>query len=139
MTGWAEITKDVRKRLSLTQAELAEKLGVCYASVNRWEQGHHEPTMKERRKLAKICRELGMYGLNDDDRDDNRDEEIMRFIHTLMDNIPWSKLNDERIHVWDMKNDKEYGNLKEYISVKMKELFGAIMKWGGRKRKNEFR
>lgn len=132
---WAKITKDVRERLSLTQTELAKKLGVCYASVNRWEQGHHEPTMKERRKLAEICRELGMYNLNDEDKDDDdRDEEIMRFIHTLMDNIPWNKLNDERIHIWDMKNDKDCGTLKEYINERMKTLFGVIVKYGEEKK-----
>ena len=134
ITAWAKITKDVRERLSLTQTELAEKLGVCYASVNRWEQGHHEPTMKGRRKLAKICRELGMYGLNDDDRDDNRDEEIMRFIHTLMDSIPTRKLNDERIHVWDMKNDKDCGTLKEYIGERMMALFGVTVEYGEEKK-----
>lgn len=41
----------------LTQEELAELIDVSFASVNRWEQGHFEPTMKVKRKIAKICKE----------------------------------------------------------------------------------
>ncbi len=57
---WPKIIKTIRDRLFITQAELAEKIDVSFASVNRWEQGHHEPTMKAKRKLAEICRELGI-------------------------------------------------------------------------------
>ena len=38
----------------LTQTEFAEKLGVSFGSVNRWENGKHEPTMKVKRKLMKL-------------------------------------------------------------------------------------
>lgn len=44
--------KLLRKKTLLTQAELADKLGVAFISVNRWENGHCEPTMKVKRKLA---------------------------------------------------------------------------------------
>lgn len=57
---WPKIIKTIRDRLFITQAELAERIDVSFASVNRWEQGHHEPTMKAKRKLAEICRELGI-------------------------------------------------------------------------------
>lgn len=57
---WPKIIKTIRDRLFITQAELAEKIDVSFASVNRWEQGHHEPTMKAKRKIADICRELGI-------------------------------------------------------------------------------
>lgn len=57
---WPKIIKIIRDRLFITQAELAEKIDVSFASVNRWEQGHHEPTMKAKRKLAEICRDLGI-------------------------------------------------------------------------------
>ena len=55
--NWTNIIKHIRGKLFLTQAELAEKINVSFASVNRWEQGHHEPTMKAKRKLAELCRE----------------------------------------------------------------------------------
>ncbi len=58
--NWPKIIKSIRDKLFITQAELAEKINVSFASVNRWEQGHHEPTMKAKRKLAEICRELNI-------------------------------------------------------------------------------
>ena len=58
--NWPKIIKTIRDKLFLTQAELANKIEVSFASVNRWEQGHHEPTIKAKRKLAQICREVGI-------------------------------------------------------------------------------
>lgn len=73
-----------------------------------------------------MCKELGI--------DDSRDEEIMRFIYILMNNIPDRILNDKRLTIYDLKTRKDYGNLKEYISVKMKALFGVIVGWGEEKK-----
>ena len=33
----------IRQNLSLSQEELAEKLGVSFATVNRWENSHSSP------------------------------------------------------------------------------------------------
>ena len=52
----------LRKKMLLTQAELAETLGVSFATVNRWENGEHEPTMKMKRKLAPLFRKNGIRG-----------------------------------------------------------------------------
>ncbi len=58
--NWPNIIKNIRDKLFITQTELANMIGVSFASVNRWEQGHHEPTMKAKRKLAEICRNNGI-------------------------------------------------------------------------------
>lgn len=49
--------KTLRKRMLVTQSELADILGVSFASVNRWENNEHEPTMKIKRKLANLFKE----------------------------------------------------------------------------------
>ncbi|MDY6064430.1 MAG: helix-turn-helix transcriptional regulator [Candidatus Enterosoma sp.] len=46
----------LRNKLILTQEEFAKLLGVSFASVNRWERGHHEPTTKAKRKIVELCR-----------------------------------------------------------------------------------
>ena len=52
---YSKLIKELRGKLILSQTELAELLGVSFASVNRWEQGHHEPTIKSKRKLVALC------------------------------------------------------------------------------------
>ncbi|MBO6285726.1 MAG: helix-turn-helix transcriptional regulator [Bacilli bacterium] len=57
---YARLIKQIRNDLLLTQTEMAEKLGVAFATVNRWENGHNEPSMKIKRKLRDICRRNGI-------------------------------------------------------------------------------
>ncbi|MCI2110725.1 MAG: helix-turn-helix domain-containing protein [Bacilli bacterium] len=47
--------KELRMKLLITQTETADMLGVSFATVNRWENGHNEPTMKQKRAIRKIC------------------------------------------------------------------------------------
>ena len=47
----------IREKLKLTQEEFAEKIGVAFCTVNRWERGHSRPSqlaLKEITKLLKI-------------------------------------------------------------------------------------
>lgn len=53
---YSKLIKELREKLILSQAELAELLGVSFASVNRWEMGHHEPTIKSKRKIVALCK-----------------------------------------------------------------------------------
>lgn len=118
MEDWAKIVKTVRKKEKLTQKEFAKKMGVSCVAVSHWEQGNFKPRMKQRRKLAEICKELKI--------DKGRDEEIIEFIGTLIGSIPTRKLNDERLHII-CGNGKDCGNLKEYICERMKSLFGVTV------------
>jgi transcriptional regulator with XRE-family HTH domain len=57
---YAEKIKRLREILLITQQELADLLCVSVVTVNRWENNKFEPTMKERRKLAKLFKENGI-------------------------------------------------------------------------------
>ena len=48
--------RDYRKRSNLTQAELAEKMGVHENTIRRWEAGDFEPRSND---LLKLCEILG--------------------------------------------------------------------------------
>ena len=48
--------KRLREKLILSQTEMAELLGVSFASINRWETGKHEPTIKAKRKIMALCK-----------------------------------------------------------------------------------
>lgn len=51
----SDIIKDIRSRLGLSQTELAEKLGVSFATVNRWEKGHCKPSRIALSAIKRMC------------------------------------------------------------------------------------
>jgi DNA-binding XRE family transcriptional regulator len=48
---YSEAIKKLRRKMIITQTELAQLLNVSYGTVNRWESGKYEPTIKIKRKL----------------------------------------------------------------------------------------
>lgn len=47
----------LRNKLVMSQMEFADYLGVSFASVNRWEQGHFKPITKVKRRIIELCKE----------------------------------------------------------------------------------
>ena len=54
---YRRIVKELRTKLIMTQEEFATLVGVSFASINRWETGKHEPTIKVKRKIVALCKE----------------------------------------------------------------------------------
>lgn len=58
MVGWPmkydQKIKQLREKMIVTQAELAQLLSVSIVTVNRWENGKFEPTIKLKRKLQQL-------------------------------------------------------------------------------------
>ena len=50
----------IRASLELTQEQLAERLGVSFASVNRWEGGNTRPQKAKREAIALLAAEAGV-------------------------------------------------------------------------------
>jgi type I restriction enzyme M protein len=50
----------IRLKLDLTQEELADKLGVSFATVNRWEQGHRLPQKAYLVKIIALANKCGV-------------------------------------------------------------------------------
>ena len=55
-----KLVKHIRDYLGLSQADFAEKLGVNFATVNRWENGRAVPTKLAQAKLYDYCKEHGV-------------------------------------------------------------------------------
>lgn len=55
-----KLIKHIRDYLGLSQADFAEKLGVNFATVNRWENGRAIPTKLAQAKLYDYCKEQGI-------------------------------------------------------------------------------
>jgi len=52
--------KELRAALLLSQAEFAKKMGVSFATVNRWENGRFAPSYKAKRKLRALLKKHGI-------------------------------------------------------------------------------
>lgn len=50
----------LRAKLNISQTELAAILGVSFTSVNRWEKGHHQPTVIAKEKLKQLFKDNGI-------------------------------------------------------------------------------
>ena len=51
--------KKLRDKLIISQEELVKMLEVSFATINRWGNGHTEPTIKAKRKLFELCKQNG--------------------------------------------------------------------------------
>ncbi len=65
--NYSNAIKTLRKELKLSQMEMAEELEVSFATINRWENGHHEPTIKAKRKLDSLLKKHNIQLTVDED------------------------------------------------------------------------
>lgn len=52
---FSSIVKQVRFQLELSQKQLAEALSVSYATINRWENNHVEPSKLAKKTFFDFC------------------------------------------------------------------------------------
>ena len=55
-----DMIKEIRSELGLSQCELGQKLGVCFATINRWEKGRCEPSAIAVAAIKSLCKENGI-------------------------------------------------------------------------------
>lgn len=55
----AELVRELRLRLGLTQEEFAAKLGVTFPTVNRWENRRAKPSRMAMKLLEGLLRQMG--------------------------------------------------------------------------------
>jgi len=54
MENMAEMIKDLRSKLGLTQEQFAAKVGVTFSTVNRWENGRGTPSPLATRRIEEL-------------------------------------------------------------------------------------
>ena len=59
---WGELVRTARNRLGLTQEQIAARLGVTFASVNRWENGRVTPSRLALRQIENLVRSMAAEG-----------------------------------------------------------------------------
>lgn len=61
-TEFGPLIRELRQRLGATQEQLAAKLGVTFASVNRWENGHSNPSPLAQKQIQTLLKDMGRDG-----------------------------------------------------------------------------
>src|SRR5579863_10685852 len=61
----AATLRTIRAKLNLTQEQLAERLGVSFATVNRWEGGSNAPQKAAQEVIAALAQEAGIDAADD--------------------------------------------------------------------------
>jgi len=51
-----DIIKAIRKKLNITQEQLARELNISFSTINRWENGHTTPSKLAKMQLLEFCR-----------------------------------------------------------------------------------
>ena len=54
----AQLVKDLRERMKLTQEQFAQKVGVTYSTVNHWENGKRMPQPFLVKRLLELKAEI---------------------------------------------------------------------------------
>jgi putative transcriptional regulator len=54
----SHLIRELRQLTALTQEQLAATLGVAYCTVNRWENGHIQPSALALKQIRTLLKEL---------------------------------------------------------------------------------
>lgn len=61
---FGERVKQVRSELKLSQEDMAKELGVSFATINRWENSHNNPTYETLQRFEQFCVEKRLKNYN---------------------------------------------------------------------------
>lgn len=53
--SFPEMIKRIRQRSFLTQQNFADKIGVAFSTVNRWESGRAKPNLRAMKSIYSFC------------------------------------------------------------------------------------
>ena len=114
---YASLLRTIRGRLDLTQEQLADRLGVSFASVNRWEGALNVPQKAARTAIAALAAEADI----DVDRLDTEPAEaatqVTRRRRTRRSGEPSTKPMEQML--WDaacsIRGEKDAAKFKDYL------------------------
>ena len=108
----------IRARLDLTQEQLAERLGVAFATVNRWEGGSTKPQKAARTAIAALASEAGVdIEAPDVDEAESAVGVTRRRSRQRKDAVPTTKPMEQML--WDaacsIRGAKDAAKFKDYL------------------------
>lgn len=112
-----EVLRSVRAKLNLTQSQLADRLGVSFATVNRWEGGGSQPQKAARATIAALATEAGVDPADPETGSDEAAAQVTRRRKGLRSGIPSTKPMEQML--WDaacsIRGEKDAAKFKDYL------------------------
>lgn len=113
----AATLRAIRAELDLTQEQLAERLGVSFATVNRWEGGANLPQKAARATIAALAEEAGVDMAEAGSDDIAAAEKVMRRRAGTRSTTPSTKSMEQML--WDaacsIRGEKDAAKFKDYL------------------------
>lgn len=110
------LLRAIRAKLDLTQAQLGERLGVSFATVNRWESGDTKPQRGPMAAITALADEAGI-GADGDSPADTADATPTRRRGRAMSAAPTTKPMEQML--WDaacsIRGEKDAAKFKDYL------------------------
>lgn len=113
----AATLRAIRAELDLTQEQLAERLGVSFATVNRWEGGANLPQKAARATIAALAEEAGVEMAEAGSGDIAAAEKVTRRRAGTRSTAPSTKSMEQML--WDaacsIRGEKDAAKFKDYL------------------------
>src|SRR5262249_46325744 len=114
----SSLLRAIRRKLDLSQEQLAERLGTSFTTINRWEGGTNAPQRAKREAIEELARECGV--LDDPAGELAQGAVIMRRRRGVPKNSPvaGSTKSMEQM-LWDaacsIRGEKDAAKFKDYL------------------------
>jgi type I restriction enzyme M protein len=113
----AATLRAIRTKLDLTQEQLAERLGVSFATVNRWEGGANLPQKAAREVISALAREAGVEASEESDGPGEPAAGVTRRRRASASTAPSTKTMEQML--WDaacsIRGEKDAAKFKDYL------------------------
>lgn len=113
----AATLRAIRTKLDLTQEQLAERLGVSFATVNRWEGGANLPQKAAREVIFSLAQEAGVEATAGDDGQGEPAAGVTRRRRASASTAPSTKSMEQML--WDaacsIRGEKDAAKFKDYL------------------------
>ena len=110
------VLRAIRSKLNLTQEQLAERLGVSFATVNRWEGGSNAPQKAAREVIENLAREAGI-GMDEGDAESAEPAAGVTRRRRGLAPAPSTKSMEQML--WDaacsIRGEKDAAKFKDYL------------------------
>jgi len=113
----ADTLRAIRASLDLTQEQLADRLGVSFTTVNRWEGGVNRPQKAAREAIATLAEEAGVDGEASAGRSETAAAKITRRRAKKRADTPSTKPMEQML--WDaacsIRGEKDAAKFKDFL------------------------